>query len=121
MKRKASLSFLLLFGCLALAQCISKTVYPELESECKSHAVANESRDSLNRTLTELLQTNSTNNALITLSEPGCYLLEGFFLISSTTKFTITGSSGGEHIINCITSSGQPAGLAFVAHYKLHH
>ena len=114
MKRKASLSFLLLFGCLALAQCISKTVYPELESECKSHAVANESRDSLNRTLTELLQTNSTNNALITLSEPGCYLLEGFFLISSTTNFTITGSSGGEHIINCITSSGQPAGLAFV-------
>ena len=109
-------TLLLFFLVINSNQCDSIFVCPDLDSEGKSPAANNnDCSDTLNNTLTKLLRNDSLNDERLVLTEPGSYLLSGFFLINDIRNFTISGSSSdrNEYVISCINTE-RPAGLAFV-------
>ena len=116
MRLEAATTLTLFFLVINSNQCNSRSVCPDRGSDGKSSATnSNNCSDTLNNTLTELLRDGSLNNERLVLTEPGSYLLSGFFLINEVSNFTISGSSSNrnEYVISCINTE-QPAGLAFV-------
>ena len=85
-------------------------VYPDFELDC--HTTQDQSKVSLNHSLSQL-----ASNTILVLSEPGCYYVDSYFLITHIHNLTITGSGpSDQYIITCSYGNG----LGFVSDSKLH-